>query len=276
MIVPSKPVLMKQTLPEQQHISTLRSHSSGMRVELINWMGNDIDIINAARVSLGKQSQYEKWYYNHTSGLYQPEPIYYGSPPTAQWRPMLSVPDDGLLGYLMRERHGTPFEMVQLQFRVRAPIGVVWEWVRHRIASYNVMSTRYVEWDVDYYVPMAEEWRTQVGKVGHYTFEQMDEASAHECFKAYVAAMESAFDYYGILIEKGLAKEVARNVLPMGAMTEFIWSINARSMLNFLSLRNEKHALKEMQICAGMVEDLTGLIIPATLEKWNERERVAP
>jgi thymidylate synthase (FAD) len=267
-------VLMKQTRPEQQNISLLREHPSGMRVELTDWMGNDIDIVNAARVSLLKESKYKYLYWNFTTEEFQHDPIYYGSPPRAKMVPILSVPDDGLLGYLMRERHGTPFEMVQLKFRVKAPIGVVWEWVRHRIASYNVASTRYLEWEKDYYTPEATEWRTQVGKVGHYRFEQLANTEAAELI--YAEAMEKAFEYYGMLIDLDVAKEVSRNVLPMGAMTEFIWSINARSMMNFLSLRNEEHALKEMQICAAMVEELTQLVIPVTLQKWNEQKRVAP
>lgn len=272
-----KLILLKQRLPEQLGISLLREHPSGMSVELQDWMGSDIDIINAARVSLGKKSEYEWWVQHYTLGFI---PLLFLEPHDHAWDglryPVLSVPDDGLLGYLMRERHGTPFEMVQFKFHVRAPIGVVWEWVRHRIASYNVMSTRYVDWDKDYYIPEMEEWRTQVGKVGHYRFEPMEEIERLNAEDVYVKAMESAFDYYGILLKHGLAREVARNVLPMGAMTEFIWSINARSLMNFLSLRNEEHALKEMQLCAVMVEDLTSLIIPGTLEKWNKQERVAP
>ncbi len=268
--------LMKELIPSQRNINLLREHPSGMKVELVDFMGNDLRIINAARVSLLKESKYEYIYYNHTTKEFQKEPIYYGHPPTAHAYPILSVADDGLLGFLMRERHGTPFEKVVFEFRVKAPIGVVWEWVRHRIASYNVASTRYVEWDKDYYTPEAEDWRTQVGKVGHYKFETMDAVKQREAARLYEEAMESAFRYYGLLLDTDLAKEVSRNVLPMGAMTEFMWTINARSLMNFLSLRNEEHALREIQLCAKMVEELAGLVIPVTLEKWNAQERRAP
>lgn len=241
--------------PFQLATTQFITHPSGMRVELIESMGSDIDIINAARVSYGKESAY----------LYD-----------EQGTPYLDKRDLGVLRYMMREKHGSPFEMVQLKFRVTAPIKVIWEWVRHRIASYNIKSTRYVEWDKDYYFPQAPEWRRQVGKVGHYTTEQITDGSELHLSVAYEKAMESAFTYYGMLIGMGLHKEVAANVLPMGAMTEMIWSINVRSLLNFLALRTDEHALQEMQLCANMVEALTELIVPNTLALWREYNKQVP
>lgn len=276
-----KPLLYK-TVPEHlRHVQRKLVHPSGMSVELLDWMGNDIDVVNAARVSFGKESYYDSWVHS---------PLHPGiitvkdwqnckehiHPPIFPWMiiPLLNVKDEGLINYLMRERHGTPFEMVQFKFRVRAPICVVWEWVRHRIASYNVMSTRYVDWDKDYYTPEAAEWRKQVGKAGHYEFVPLGDHSEMEL--TYVKAMEQAFEYYGLLLEQGLAREVARNVLPMGAMTEFIWSVNLRSMFNFLSLREAENALQEIQLCATMVRELATLVVPVAMQKWEEHGRRNP
>lgn len=261
----------------------LLEHPSGMRVELIDWMGDDLAIVDAARVSYGKSSKYEEWRIDPENFQFEKKISDYdhvfwsGSEESFHnWHQCLSAKDAGLVNFLMRERHGTPFEMVQLKFRVKAPIGVIWEWVRHRIASYNIMSTRYVEWDVDYYVPEAAEWRKAVGKQGNYNYETITDGSQLTIAQDYIEAMESAFSYYGVLLEKGLAKEVARNVLPMGAMTEMIWSVNLRSMFNFLSLRTDSRALQEIQIAARMVQDLTSLVVPETMQLWKRHNKVTP
>lgn len=259
----------------------LLSHPSGMSVELLDSMGGDIDIINAARVSYGQEKAYEQWRIHPVTKEFQRydpttighEDSFSALPEWNQWQPCLDNRDAGLLNYLLRERHGTPFEMVQLKFRVKAPIGVIWEWVRHRIASYNIMSTRYVEWDKDYYIPEAEDWRQQIGKTGHYEFATLGSLVAQQ---VYVEAMEAAFRYYGLLVGEGLAKEVARNVLPMGSMTQMIWSVNLRSLFNFLSLRTAPNALREIQVCARMVEALTETVVPEALQIWRRHGKGTP
>src|SRR5688500_15428816 len=130
---------------------TFLDHPSGMSVELLDSSGNDLAIVNAARVSYGKASEYEYWRYDPRCERFEQKkrlPAHhhalsscYCANPHLNWQPCLSVADSGVLNYLMRERHGTPFEMVWFKFRVRAPIGVIWEWVRHRISSFNIMST---------------------------------------------------------------------------------------------------------------------------------------
>lgn len=254
-------------------------HPSGISVELMDTMNDDLAIVNAARVSYGKETSCEPWYHNKelqqfmkleinpTHSPISPEDIHY----------CLSKKDEGVLNYLMKNRHGTPFEMVQFQFRVRAPIGVIWEWVRHRISSYNIKSTRYVEWAKEYYVPEASEWRMQIGKPGHYEYVTIeDPIKVAHLRKIYVKAMEDAFFSYDLLVEGGLAKEVARNVLPMGAMTEMIWSVNLRSLLNFLSLRTAPDALLEIQIASKMVEQLAEDVVPYSISAWRKNEKRAP
>lgn len=268
LILPTRPLLV---------------HPSGIRVELIGSMGGDIDIVDAARVSYGKSSEYELWRLNPINFQFQRYDPYdldsahtHTFKPLHDWHECLSAKDFGLVNFLMRERHGTPFEMVQLKFRVKAPIGVIWEWVRHRIASYNIMSTRYVEWDKDYYIPEAAEWRRSVGKQGNYHYETITDGTQHHISAQYELAMEQAFNHYNILLAQGLAKEVARNVLPMGAMTEMIWSVNLRSLFNFCSLRTDSRALQEIQIPARMVQELASLVVPETMQLWKRHGKMTP
>lgn len=267
------------------------THPSGMQVELIDAMGDDLSIVNAARVSYGKESKYEDWYWNDCLGIYVREQKYvcrdtlcHNNSPDftghtsylGKHEYRLKSTDRGVLNYMMRERHGSPFEMVVFKFRVIAPIKVIWEWVRHRISSFNIMSTRYVEWDTDFYTPQAEQWRRQVGKPGNYTTEQITNGDQHRIAAMYAEAMLSAFEYYGMLIDLGLHKEVAANILPMGAMTQMIWTLNLRSLYNFLELRTGSHALEEIQICAQMVEALAETVTPVSFELWREHGKHRP
>lgn len=260
------------SLPEKTR--KLLTHPSGMSVELLDWMGGDIDIVNAARVSYGKESQYEWGRIDPVTNefrTYDPSEMGHGKVIGTQQR--LDKRDAGLLNYLLRERHGTPFEMVQLKYRVKAPIGVAREWFRHRIGSFNETSTRYVTFEKDYYVPEDGDWREQVGKVGHYEFSHLDDDDVRAL---YVQSLETAFETYNTLVERGLAREVARNVLPLATFTQFIWSVNLRSLFNFLSLRTAPNALREIQVCARMVESLTETVVPEALQVWKLHGRQAP
>jgi thymidylate synthase (FAD) len=119
-----------------------------MTVTLIRSGGDDLAIVNAARVSYAKQSM------------------------------ELSEADKGLINYLAKNHHGTPFEMVEFWFHVHTPIGVAREWQRHRIGSFNEVSTRYVTMPNEAYLPLFEDMRTQVGKPGHYKFEPIPHDTA--------------------------------------------------------------------------------------------------
>lgn len=263
---------------------SILTHPSGMTVELLESMGNDLSIVNAARVSYGKESTYEYWRYNlhlqqferrQDKGHYHT--VHTLDPRKHQdWYACLSKADAGLLGYLMRKRHGTPFEMVQFKFRVCAPIAVIWEWVRHRISSFNIMSTRYVEWERAFYTPEFEDWRVQIGKPGHYEFVPMKQEETWHNTYLYNSYMEQAFDNYEDLLGQGVPKEIARNLLPMGAMTQMVWSVNLRSLLNFLSLRTAPDALREIQICARMVEQYADLVAPEAMQLWRQCGKQTP
>src|SRR5262249_21291567 len=153
----------------------------------------------------------------------------------------------GLIRFLMRERHGTPFEHNAFRFHVRCPIFVAREWFRHRVGSFNEFSMRYARATDDFYVPAAEDVRTQVGKPGSYSFEPVSGALAQETRQTLRRVYRSAYEAYERMVEQGVAREIARAALPVGAYTEFYWTVNARSLMNFVSLRNSEAAQREMR-----------------------------
>ena len=167
-------------------------------------MADDLSVVNAARVSF------------------------------ARHKDVLEAADEGLIRFLMRERHGTPFEHNSFRFHIRCPIFVAREWFRHRIGSFNEFSMRYAKATDDFYVPSADDVRTQVGKPGAYTFETVDPDQAEATRAELRAVYEVAYATYERLVESGIAREVARCVLPVGAYTEFFWTVNARALMNFI------------------------------------------
>lgn len=215
-------------------------------VYLIKAVADDLLVVNAARVSFGRESE------------------------------DLTDADKGLIKFLMRHRHGTPFEHNCFIFKVEAPIFVAREWFRHRIGSFNEYSGRYSEMIDQAYIPEVGAVRTQVGKPGSYTFEQMEIEVANESRSLIEQSHALAFDAYKTLLGLGVAKELARVVIPVGSFTEFYWTVNARSLMNFLSLRTHADAQLEIRLLAGLVEQHFAEMMPVTYEAWNEAGRVAP
>jgi len=215
-------------------------------VRLDGHMADDLSVVNSARVSFGKSKE------------------------------VLEDADIGLINFLMRERHGTPFEHNSFRFHIKCPIFVAREWFRHRIGSFNEFSARYSEVPEDFWVPTPDEMRTQVGKPGSYTFESMDDYTAVDSVKNIEAAYSYAFATYKALIKDGVAKEIARTVLPMGTYTEFYWTVNARSLMNFLSLRLSPHAQQEIRKYASLVEEHFSAAMPVTHKAWVTNNRVTP
>ena len=216
-----------------------------MTVELVSYMGDDLSIVNAARVSYGRTSE------------------------------ELTDRDKGLIRFLARERHGTPFEHVVFSFRVRTSIGVSREWFRHRIGSFNEISTRYVEFTDSFFDPPLGNFRRQVGKAGAYSFEPMSAEEAKEGQRLMAAAYEQAYASYQALLQQGVAKELARNVLPLGTMTEFVWTVNFRAVTNFLSLRTAPTALLEIQQEAAEVEEEVKRVVPVAYQAWVDGGRAS-
>jgi thymidylate synthase (FAD) len=215
-------------------------------VRLDAQMGDDLSVVNAARVSFGSHAD------------------------------ELDDRNKGLVRFLMRERHGTPFEHNAFRFHVRCPIFVAREWFRHRVGSFNEMSGRYTELADAFYVPAAADVRTQVGKPGAYTFEPVPADLAEQTRSAMQASYAASYATYRALLDDGVAKEVARSVLPVGIYTEFYWTVNARSIMHFLSLRNDETAQREIRVFAAAVEELWGAGMPVTHAAFVANDRTAP
>ena len=182
----------------------------------------------------------------------------------------LSGQDVGLLKFLMRERHHSPLEHTFLRFRIRGPLYVFYEWHRHRIASYNEESARYTKMRGDFVSFLPDEIRTQAGKPGAYEFETLDESWKREEAKEKIdLAQHFCYRTYLELLELGVAKEQARVVLPVGLMKEQVWSVNLRGFMNFLSLRMDKNAQREIRAYAHAAYKLALAEFPNTLKAFE-------
>lgn len=215
---------------------------SGMKVELISTMGDDEMICNAARVSTGKNLQ-----------AFDPEK------------------NAGLLKYLMESHHTSPFEHAVATFYIHVPIFVAREWMRHRTQSYNELSGRYRELFAEFYVPAAERPMIQTGKPGAYTFE-LGTQHAEVC-SALKRNAEAAWREYQGLLQQGVAREVARMVLPVNIYTDFYATANLRNWLAFLTLRTHESAMLEIRQASATVEQELKTRFPKTLELWDSLGR---
>jgi len=215
-------------------------------VRLDGAMADDLSVVNAARVSFGVRKE------------------------------EMDERDAGLIRFLMRESHGTPFEHNAFRFHVRCPIFVAREWFRHRVGSFNEFSMRYAKATDDFYIPEPEDVRSQIGKPGAYTFETVDPELAEQTREDMRAVYEAAFATYERLVDQGVAREVARAVLPVGAYTEFYWTLNARSLMNFVSLRAAETAQREIRRYAEAVELFLEQQMPITHAAFVANNRTAP
>jgi len=224
--------------------NTIRVLDHGF-VRLDDAMASDLSVVNGARVSF------------------------------ARHKTEMSEADEGLIRFLMRERHMTPFEHNAFRFHVRCPIFVAREWFRHRIGSFNEFSMRYARATDDFYVPEADDVRTQVGKPGAYTFESVDEELAERTREELREVYEHAYATYQRLVEAGVARELARLAIPVGAYTEFYWTVNARSLMNFISLRAAEAAQREIRRYAEAVERFFAEKMPVTYDAFVSNGRLA-
>jgi thymidylate synthase (FAD) len=215
-------------------------------VRLDDAMANDLSVVNGARVSFARRKE------------------------------EMDDSDEGLIGFLMRERHGTPFEHNSFRFHIRTPIFVAREWFRHRIGSFNEFSMRYAKATDEFYVPEPEDVRTQVGKPGSYSFEEVSAQIAEQTREELQIVYETAYDTYQRLVELGVARELARCVLPVGAYTEFYWTVNARSLMNFVSLRASDSAQREIRRYAEACEVFLAEKMPVTHAAFVANDRTAP
>jgi thymidylate synthase (FAD) len=231
---------------------------SDMTVELVRAAAQDADVLFAARVStLGEQSLDD---IDADAGR-----------------------SAGLIRYLMRERHGSPFEHNSMTFYVQAPIFVFREFMRHRIASYNEESGRYRELHPVFYVPAADRKLIQEGKPGHYVF--VDGTSDQYATVVEQTKQACAYSYaaYQEMLAAGVAREVARGVLPVATYSSMYVTMNARALMNFLSLRTKRegsafpsYPQREIEMVAEQMEILWAGLMPVTHAAFEAAGRVSP
>ena len=241
-------------MPEAEAIS----FRSDMSVELVKATARDSDVIWAARVSTKGESSLED---------------VDADPEKAR----------GLINYLMRDRHGTPFEHTSLTYFVSAPIFVFREFMRHRIASYNEESGRYRELRPVFYVPGPDRNLVQQGKPGAYEFVAGTPDQHRVVVEQTEASCRQAYAAYQEMLAAGVAREVARIVLPVTTYSSMYVTMNARALMNFLSLRT-KHPdshfpsfpQREIEMVAERMEASWAELMPLTYAAFNENGRVAP
>jgi thymidylate synthase (FAD) len=214
-------------------------------VALDGALATDLAIVNGARVSFNQESQ------------------------------EMTERDEGLIRFLMRESHGSPFEHGYFRFLVKAPLFVVREHHRHRAGhSYNEWSGRYSKMEPEFYVP--DFVRTQVGKPGAYSFERVDDETREAARSEIEENAVRAFQAYERMLEQGVAKEVARAVLPLSTYTKYYWSCNPRSLMHFCGLRNHESAQFEIRQFAAAAEAFLERLMPITHAAFVGNGRVAP
>ncbi len=240
-------------------------------VELIGSMGGDLDIVNGARQSFDQASilHYPECI-NVDGGAYDCTVAKCHVGGGAH----LSKKDAGLVNFLMRERHTSPFELVTAKFGVQLPIFVAREWMRHRTQSFNEMSARYTQLPRLFYVPDRDNVRVQRGKPGAYYYEKADDQLARIATLSIKHTSDAAFDAYEEMLEQGVAKEQARLVLPVNTYTKFVVSANLLNWMRFLSLRNHEHAQWEIREYALAIEALCAQVAPVAMAKFVEHGRL--
>lgn len=215
-------------------------------VQPIDYMGTDIDIVQAARVSYGPS----------TRKLHD---------------------DRGLLRYLMRHQHTTPFEMCEVKFRCKMPIFVARQWIRHRTANVNEMSLRYTEAPDEFYMPVLEDISLQStnNKQGREEAPLSPDKAA-EIQKLLEDAHTSSYEIYEKLVsEFGIARELSRAILPVSLYTQWIWKIDLKNLFHFLGLRLDAHAQIEIRRFAEAMATFVQAWVPLAWEAFQDYHQLS-
>lgn len=223
--------------PLMEHTESVLDHGF---VRLVDYMGSDLSIVRAARVSYD-----------------------------ADWR---SGEDEGkdakLIGYLLRNKHTSPFESVVFTFEIKCPIFVARQWHRHRTWAYNEVSARYTELPEEFYVPKLEHLTTQAkdNKQAR-TNEQHANASY---FATYIRKVcQEAFAQYKEFLDMGCPRELARSILPVATYTRFFGTVNLHNLLHFLRLRLNPHAQYEIRVYAEAMGNIIRNIVPVAMGAFD-------
>jgi len=200
-------------------------------IRVVDYMGSDSAIVQAARVSYGK-----------------------GTKQISQ--------DEALIKYLMRHHHTTPFEMCEIKFHVKLPIFVARQWIRHRTANVNEYSARYSILDNEFYIPKPEQVAKQSDNNKQGSGEAFDSHTSKEIIDSLTNDSNLVYSHYEKFIEHGLAREIARTNLMLNYYTQFYWKIDLHNLLHFLKLRADKHAQYEIRVYAEVMLDIIKKWVP--------------
>jgi|SRR5690625_1615848 len=211
-----------------------------MEVKLIDHTGDDAGIVKAARVSTAGRESLE------------------------------STEKRGLIRYLVREKHYSTLEHNSLTFFIEAPITVAREFMRHRTQSYNETSGRYKEMDEHFYYPPRERPLVQIGRAADYDLYPGTDEQYDLVMDARSIVFKTAWEQYQRQLEAGIAREVARGVLPLDMYTQFYATTNLRNLLQFLDLRTADDALWEIRYIANEMKQLAEPLFPIAMEAWDE------
>lgn len=207
-------------------------------VRVVDYMGDDSSIVQAARVSYGAGTK--------------------------------AVSEDrGLIRYLMRNRHTSPFEMCEIKFHIKLPIFVARQWIRHRTANVNEVSGRYSVMPEEFYVPHVQDVQPQAkdnkqGRNGTLPKDDVD------TFRRVCQNNHRDFDDYNGIVGNGVARELARINLPLSTYTEWYWKIDLHNLLHFLKLRMDGHAQKEIRDYANILAEIVKKWVPHTFEAFED------
>lgn len=221
-----------------------------MKVDLINYMGSDLEVVNAARVSFDKQSEYREdpindiWYLDHS--------------------------DQKLITYLAKHKHWSPFSHCFVKFRIKAPIFVARQLQKHVVGlAWNEVSRRYVDSEPEFYMP--EKWRKRAENVKQGSSEdavdpvlRVNLARDITVNAAYATLIAHAEDLYSDLLDHGIAPEQARMVLPQATMTEWIWSGSLYAFARVCKQRLDSHAQAETRWIAEQIAEHMTTLFPVS------------
>lgn len=208
-------------------------------VRVIDYMGDDSAVVQAARVSYGEGTK------------------------TAR-------DDRGLIRYLMKHRHTSPFEMCEIKLHVKLPIFVARQWIRHRTANVNEISARYSVLQNEYYIPELDHMQQQSVDNKQGRGELLSPMDQLHGVKDIEKCSNYAFNTYNTLLESGLAREVSRIVTPVNTYTEWYWKVDLHNLLHFLALRLDGHAQYEIRVYADIIADIVKQWMPVTYEAFDD------
>jgi thymidylate synthase (FAD) len=206
-------------------------------VRVVDYMGTDESIVQAARVSYGKGTK-------------------------------KVTEDQGLINYLMRHRHTTPFEMCEIKYHIKMPIFVARQWIRHRTANVNEFSARYSLVEDTFYIPELKDICSQSVINNQGRGETIDPQKAKEFQQRFQDHAKASYAHYEDMLDSNVARELARVNLPLNTYTEMYWKIDLHNLLHFLSLRADSHAQYEIRVFAEVMLETLKAWVPMTYDAF--------